>query len=168
MLALAGIVLSHNSFEASQMIPGIVPFSWFLNLETLFEQAVRRRLHALVGKGIGVHAGRSIRPAIFPALGIQRAEPDLVLGTAPEAVVGDVKYKDWSGSADASDLYQLLVHARAFDANRCFLVFPSDGYDEVSLGRAVTGADTWLFAVDVRDLDSGLRRVCDAMSVVTR
>jgi 5-methylcytosine-specific restriction endonuclease McrBC regulatory subunit McrC len=168
MLALAGVLLSHTSFEASQIVPGVIPSSWFINLESLFEEAVRCRLRAVVADGTSVSKGNFTRPAIFPDVNFHHAEPDLVLEKESEAIVGDVKYKDWIGSAGVSDLYQLLVHAGAFGADRSFLIFPSDEYDEVYLGRAVTGAVTWLFALDVRDLDSGLKNACDTMSVATR
>ena len=168
MLALASVILSRNSFEAAQVMPGIVPFSWFINLENLFENAVLHRLRDVAECSIKVCKGASVRPAIFPAVGLHHAEPDLVLIMEGQSAVGDVKYKDWIGSANASDLYQLLIHAKAFEADRCFLTFPSDRYEEVHLGSAVTGADTWLFALDVRDLDSGLKHACNTMSIATR
>jgi 5-methylcytosine-specific restriction endonuclease McrBC regulatory subunit McrC len=168
MLALAGIVLSRNSFEFSHVMPGVVPFSWFVNLESLFEKAVRRRMRAVVANDINVYKGQAVRPPIFPATGLHRAVPDLVLEVDGRSIVGDVKYKDWAGSANASDLYQLLVHAKAFGASHCFLIFPSDRYDEFCLGPAVTGPITWLFALDVRDLDTGLKTACQVMSIATK
>lgn len=79
--------------------------------------------------------------------------------------VGDVKYKSWAGSASAPDLYQLLVHAKTYDAERCFLVYPHDTFGVKRLGVASTGCDTWLFTVDVRALESDLPRLLAAVGV---
>jgi 5-methylcytosine-specific restriction endonuclease McrBC regulatory subunit McrC len=168
MLALAGILLSHNSFDPADPLPGVAPFSWFVNLANLFENAVRRVLIEIVAEGSHVTPGRTSSLSVFPAASMLVADPDIVVDTLSGVIVGDVKYKYWSGSADASDLYQLLIHASAFNAERTFLVFPSDSYSEICLGRAVSGPMTWLFAVDVRNLEAGLTAACGTMSIATR
>jgi 5-methylcytosine-specific restriction endonuclease McrBC regulatory subunit McrC len=165
ILALAGILLAHNSFDPGDVVPGVAPFSWFVNLSDLFEKAVRLRLASVVSTEFRVTLGRSAALSVFPAKSILAADPDIVVADSSATIVGDVKYKTWSGSAEASDLYQLLVHARAFGADQAFLVFPSDSFAEIYLGPAVTGAKTWLFAVDVRNLDAGLSEACNSMSI---
>jgi 5-methylcytosine-specific restriction endonuclease McrBC regulatory subunit McrC len=167
MLALAGVLLSHNSFDPGEAIPGIAPFSWFVNLSTLFEDTVRRRLAAVVATESLVTLGRDSTVAVFPETAVLIADPDMVVTNSDLTAVGDVKYKNWSGAADASDLYQLLVHARAFGGGRGFLIYPSDSFSELHLGPAVTGCEIWLFAVDVRNLDEGLRAACASMSIGT-
>jgi hypothetical protein len=42
LLALAAVVLAHESFENIEATEPTAPRAWFLNLETLFEHAVRR------------------------------------------------------------------------------------------------------------------------------
>jgi 5-methylcytosine-specific restriction endonuclease McrBC regulatory subunit McrC len=169
LLSLAGVLLSHNSFEASGRVDGHVPLSWFVNLENLFERAVRRRLDEVVDAATDVRSGGRARGiAVFPDSGILFADPDLVVTTPMTCVVGDVKYKDWVGAAAPSDLYQLLVHAASFGADRAFLVFPSDQFEIVDLGRSATRIQTWLFALNVRDLDSGLEAMCSTMGIRTQ
>jgi 5-methylcytosine-specific restriction endonuclease McrBC regulatory subunit McrC len=160
--------LSHNSFDPGAALPGIAPFSWFVNLAVLFESAVRQRLAAIIADGLQVTPGRVSRLSVFPDSAILVADPDMVVSSSSFAIAGDVKYKNWYGTAEASDLYQLLIHARAFDANRAFLIFPSDSYAEIHLGPAVTGCETWLFTIDVRNVDAGLRAACESMSIATR
>lgn len=168
MLALAAVLLSHSSFEPGATIPGVAPFSWFVNLADLFETAVRERLSYLVADGVEVAAGRTSRLMVFPEVSALNAAPDIVIKSPVGTVIGDVKYKNWSGTAEASDLYQLLVHARAFNAGLAFLVFPSDRYAAIPMGQSVTWCETWLFSIDVRDLDDGLNRACATMSIITR
>jgi len=61
MLSLAAIILSHESFEADGIGARSAPRSWFLNLETMFERAVRVCLQKQMGaQGLGGHP----KPAI--------------------------------------------------------------------------------------------------------
>jgi 5-methylcytosine-specific restriction endonuclease McrBC regulatory subunit McrC len=164
LLALAGVILSHESFESEASKLERVPRSWFLNLESLFEEAVRRALRALVPAGIHITGPGYLRPPVFDEVtGYFRADPDLVLRQEGAVVaVGDAKYKTWTGLETSSlhhDIYQLLVHAAAHDAQRAFLVFAHDEFDYRHLGKSATGADTWAFAVDIRNPDEGLGRI---------
>ena len=82
--------------------------------------------------------------------------------------MGDVKYKGWSGAAVASDLYQLLIHTAAFSGTQSFLVFPNDEYRAMRLGKAVTGSDTWLFALDLRNLTKSVSLMAHDLGIETR
>ena len=170
LLALAAVVLAHQSLEPGVEGAPQAPRAWFLNLEELFESAVRRALGAALPTHLQVRATDIRRPAIFSAIsGYLRADPDVVVsGAGTVRAVGDAKYKKWRGLTTDSlhpDLYQLLVHARAFAADTAFLVYAHDTFEHHHLGRAATGADTWLFAVDVRDLGAGLRRAAKMMDI---
>jgi hypothetical protein len=165
MLSLAGVLLSHGSFEPVSPMAGTVPLSWFVNLETLFERAVGLQLASVCGKDAMVSAGSSHRRMVFPVVGASQASPDLVVQTASETLVGDVKYKTWTQAASPGDLYQLLVHASAFDSTGAFLIFPSDRFDKVELNVATTGARVWLFAIDIRSITSDLQRVCSDLAI---
>jgi 5-methylcytosine-specific restriction endonuclease McrBC regulatory subunit McrC len=159
LLALAAVVLSHVSFENTAIVGAIAPRAWFLNLETLFEHAVRRCFHD-VCYGSQVIKGSAIGAGVFPTSpGLAPADPDIVIYAMQTTHVGDVKYKDWERAAGArADLYQLLVHAAAFDGGSSFLVYPHDKFEAVELGDAVTGSTCSLFAIDVRDVASSVRR----------
>jgi hypothetical protein len=83
-----------------------------------------------------------------------------------EVFVGDVKYKQWAGVPGASDVYQLLVHAAAFDSGKAFLVFPFEEFDARSLGDAVTGASVTTYGVDVRELDDHVEHILNDLGAV--
>jgi 5-methylcytosine-specific restriction endonuclease McrBC regulatory subunit McrC len=164
MVALAAVVLSHESFETSASAASHLPRAWFLNLETLFEAAVRKSLAQIAPDGWLVLRGRDEQHRVFS--GEYEAHPDLVVRCGGNVfAVGDVKYKDWHGSATASDVYQLLVHASSFGSSRAFLVYPSDRFEVRSLGRSATGAETWFFGVDVRDLQTGIELVAETLGL---
>jgi hypothetical protein len=164
MLRLAGVILSHESFERTADDRTQVPRAWFLNLESLFETAVRRTLSSLCRDGWIVKRG--VKPPVFPETQIEFKGADLlVTRDGSVKAVGDVKYKEWAGGADASDLYQLLVHAAAFSSPLAFLVFPGERFAARSLGTATTGCATWLFSVDVRRLRGDLATVLSTMGL---
>jgi 5-methylcytosine-specific restriction endonuclease McrBC regulatory subunit McrC len=161
LLALSAVLLAHESFEPVAQTLERVPRSWFVNLETLFEYAVRRVLSSVVPVGVRVNKNASFGPPIFANVSNQfRAVPDLVLRWQESVIaVGDIKYKQWSGlktSGLHDDLYQLLVHAAAHETKVALLIYAHDAFDWVHLGMSATGADTWAFAVDVRNLRNDL------------
>jgi len=167
ILALSGVLLSHESFEHAAGQEPSVPRSWFLNLETLFETAVRAVLSTICRPACRVFKAGGDAPRIFEhELSQFKAYPDVVIAAGRVVrAVGDVKYKAWSGTAEQADLYQLLVHAAAFHGERSFLVFPHHDYGVRPLGPSATGTPTWLFAVDIKSLQRDLARALDDMGV---
>lgn len=165
LVALAAIILSHESFENVEPADPMAPRAWFLNLETLFEQAVRRCFREMCD--CQVVKGGALGSGVFPnSPAIEPADPDIVIYDNNGTSVGDVKYKDWDRYAGArDDLYQLLVHAAAFDGTTSFLVYPSDHFEEVELGEAVTGSQARLFAVDVRNVRDDVAKCAEAMGL---
>jgi 5-methylcytosine-specific restriction endonuclease McrBC regulatory subunit McrC len=169
LLMLSSVILSHISFQHTEENVGTVPRAWFLNLETLFEQRVRSILSEILA-GMEVKKGALVMPAkyVFGEDRLQQANPDLVIRSDSRPLaIGDVKYKEWTASVDESDIYQLLVHARAFECNKAFLVFPHDRFEFKFLGVAATGAHTWLFAVDIRLLRQELARCIETMRLIS-
>lgn len=166
MLSLAGVLLSHGSLEPVASTSGAVPLSWFVNLETLFERAVRLEFASVLGDDAQVSEGSPYGKMVFPLAHANHANPDLVVRIGSHtAAVGDVKYKAWTQVASPSDLYQLLVHASTFDSTVAFLIYPSDQFDMVELHLATTGARVWLFSVDIRSIAVDLQRVRTALSI---
>jgi len=163
LLTLAAVLLAHQSFEPSHEILGIVPRTWFLNLETLFETAVRRALGKV--SGLIVTKGALHNRHIFTTeTDFYRANPDLVISENDHVIaVGDVKYKEWDRRASEDDLYQLLVHTAALGAPLAFLVFPHDKFEALNLGTASTGAATWVFGVSLLDLENDLLQLLSTM-----
>jgi 5-methylcytosine-specific restriction endonuclease McrBC regulatory subunit McrC len=93
MLALAAILLAHNSFDPGETVPGVAPFSWFVNLSDLFEKAVRLRLSNVVSQEFQTRPGYAAMLSVFPSKGILVADPDIVIDNSLVTIVGDVKYK---------------------------------------------------------------------------
>jgi McrBC 5-methylcytosine restriction system component len=168
MVALAQLLLSHSALDPLPPLPGAAPIAWFLNLETLFEQAVRHSFVAAVGPSGSVTRGSRHNRRVFPESRALRADPDLVVVQQTGSVVGDVKYKAWSKSASPSDLYQLITHASVFDASIAFLIYPDASYDEFDLGYTTAGVRVLLFAVDVRALGADIKRVLERLNRVPR
>jgi 5-methylcytosine-specific restriction endonuclease McrBC regulatory subunit McrC len=169
MLALATVLLSHESFDVGGSREGPSPRSWFLNLETLFERAVRECLgEVLAGVGTASSGRGAPMPIFVSRPDVYRANPDLVLRFGDGGIlVGDVKYKAWDDVPAASDVYQLLVHAAAFGARRAFLVFPSEEFKMHPFGDAATGTELRLFGLDVRDLERQARLLLQGLGVAS-
>jgi hypothetical protein len=171
---LSAVALLHQGFELDRAVSGEVPRAWFVDLESLFERAVRLTLNRLVidakvDKGLGFE-----RRMFTGGADGSRVYPDLVVhsGVRVEAV-GDVKYKTLDSSENGSikkgnrsDLYQLLVHAASFSCNRAFLVYASgSGYSKSYLGCSATGCHIWTAQVRPTDLDADLRRLLDEIGL---
>lgn len=170
LATLAGVVLSHESFSVTDPSGRLAPRAWFLNLERLFESSVRAVLSRVLkasDEGGELWPRERVTRRIFSNVpqGFT-AKPDLVIEARGAVTVGDVKYKTWGGSADASDLYQLLVHAKTYDAQRCFLVYPHHAFDVRFLGRAKTECDTWLFAINIGDVETDVRHVAETVGAI--
>lgn len=168
LLALAAILLRHESFEVGAWIGEATPRSWFINLERLFEDALTRELNRIHYAGIEGRKGASMIRSVFLAPTFSRADPDLVLIQDGGVVgVGDAKYKAWTGDPARADLYQLLVHGAAFASPVCFLVYAHDSFASSFVGQSVTGAATYAFALDVHDLTDGVQRMLEELDAPT-
>ncbi len=182
---LAAVTLLHHGFALSDdMIDARVPRAWFVDLESLFERAVRSRLDALlVARGIDVDRGETHARRLFTAGSDKsKVNPDLVIGDGPWAV-GDVKYKSLAVALGEDqdpedpqprrrkkekrpDLYQVLVHAAAMGAPRALLVYASDDvFEPRYLGEAATGARTWAAQVRPTHLDADLATLLGVMGL---
>lgn len=161
MMSLASVMLAHESFDTASGQSTGMPRTWFLNLENLFEAAVRNVLAGLCDHGVKVYRGGEAPQAIFSKENKEyRANPDIVIASpAKEPHVGDVKYKNFDGSAASGDVYQLLVHAEAFGARSAFLIFPGESYSVRKLGASRGGIDTAFFSIRVQHLQEDLAAV---------
>ena len=170
LLSLAAIILAHQSFENTYNTSGVVPRAWFLNLENLFQVAVLRVIRKISPGRVTTGSGAGITSKIFDRAGQgYRASPDIVVKSQREVgAVGDVKYKTWTGQPAAPDIYQLLVHTKAFKSNTCFLIYAHESFQVRELGISATGARTWAFAVDIRSLYKDLRQAFMTMGLPLR
>jgi hypothetical protein len=170
-------MLDHTSFDRSSLVGRSAPRSWFLNLEPLFENAVRKAVREVLGHPVQVEAGaRWRRPVVtFPAFDDgaderttrRGANPDVVAMDASDValLVGDAKYKTWTGKTHASDLYQLLVHTAAFDGSQSVLFFPNHRFEHVYLGYSAVGSEVRIFGVDLQNMRDSIERALDLIGV---
>jgi 5-methylcytosine-specific restriction endonuclease McrBC regulatory subunit McrC len=161
LLSLATVILSHKGFENDKPVVGISPRAWFLDLEELFESAVRLTMTKIIENSIKIINGKQIRIPIFQSRSLSyRADPDIVIKPISGIpIIGDVKHKEWTGKTVQSDIYQLLVHAATYGAINAFLIYPGEDYLHTPLGPSELGIYVDIFVVDVRRLNQDLTRV---------
>lgn len=164
LLLFLRVTLAQQGFGVGEIV-GQLPDTWFINLELLFEHAVREVLREGIGSKGRVCRGGEQRAQVFTGRrSAFMADPDIVIQSPSGSIVADAKYKTMSESTAHSDLYQLLVHAAAFGAERAFLVFPGSECAVRALGTSVTGVDTYLCAVRLGDLRAD---VCSIVKCIT-
>lgn len=147
--SLAVAVLDSAGFGGATSWTRTVERSWFVNLETQFEDAVRAEIRRQLTPGLSV-TGPVRRPALFdPDPGRYAANPDIVVGSEETTIaIGDAKYKEFTGWPAAADVHELLSHASAYQAPKAFFVFPHEERFICSrLGRAAMGCDVWAFGI---------------------
>jgi hypothetical protein len=179
---LAAVVLLHHGFDWTAVATDLVPRAWFIDLETLFEHAVRMQLQELLPSW-RVDRGERLAGRLFTdGSDRSRVNPDVVVHDSNDVLIAaDVKYKSLRAGEDAadliaagkrkkpgrSDLYQLLVHAKALEAPTALLIYPSDvKYELRHLGRSATGAETWAAEVRAWALSTDLAKVANALGVL--
>lgn len=138
-----------------------LPASYFLNLETLFEDAVRQTWKEL-SPAHTVRTGASCELSIF--FDVPRryeAEPDIVVESDGRFIaVADCKYKDEVVPSN-SDVYQLAVHTEAFESQRAVLVYPGALSSCDLLGTLRGGLQMWVAHVRPNALRDDLRNAID-------
>jgi 5-methylcytosine-specific restriction endonuclease McrBC regulatory subunit McrC len=146
----------------------LIPESYFLNLETLFEDAVRQ-VASESRADIRVDRGRALKHPLFRDREDDYiADPDLVLSHSSERpVVADCKYKDLKGRPDHGDVYQLVAHAQAFGASTAVLIYPGVSYDYTVLGTTVGGISVSWARVRSSELESDVASVVNAVAPPT-
>jgi len=159
-ISLAGAVLDAAGFGGAEAWKRSVERSWFVNLETFFEEAVRRSVQAALSGSATVCSAKQ-RPNIFrPRSHRYRANPDLVISNhqTGAVVIGDAKYKDFSDWPSQSDVYELIAHASAYGAGKALLFYPSEReFISRHLGLSTTGCDVWAFGISFGDFAGDIR-----------
>ncbi|WP_448100337.1 5-methylcytosine restriction system specificity protein McrC [Luteibacter jiangsuensis] len=160
MIALAAVLLAHESFDNTSGLSSGLPRTWFLNLEKLFETAVRNTLRVIFAD-YSVFRGEDHPESVFSGERAYRANPDVVAvrNVDGHRQIADVKYKVFDRAASASDIYQLLAHAGAFRASVATLIYPSEEFFHRSLGASKDGVRVSLFGVRLKYLLDDLQAV---------
>ena len=136
-------------------VDSVIPASYFLNLETLFEDATRRVLGELRP---GVMKGAQLVRPLFRALEDRYiADPDITVSTGSRVeMVMDCKFKVLEEYPEHADVYQLVAHCSALSATRGALVYPSSRSTISVLGSTEAGIRVSYCGVRVEHLKEDL------------
>ena len=142
----------------------LIPESYFLNLETLFEDAVRQ-VATEAANDLTVSRGASlVRPLFTDRPAVYLADPDLVLSRhVGPCVVADCKYKDLQGLPDHSDVYQLVAHAQAFGSSMAVLIYPGETYTLEPLGTTTGGVSVSWATVRIPQLETDVASLTEVV-----
>jgi hypothetical protein len=122
------------------------PRAYFLNLHSLFQDAVMQVLRESAKEGSTIHKGAALRKPLFAAQpDMYIADPDFAIGLPLEiTLVGDCKYKDLDTGVNEprpghGDLYQLESHCSTLRSRRGILLYPGDHPTIETLGVTAEG-----------------------------
>lgn len=122
LLDLAELIVKGVSALPESEVDREQPASVWINVESIFEQAVRRQVAELAaapvraGRGDGVELLHDGEPLA--------ADPDVVVEDPGGVVIADAKYRRHGADVGRSELYQLMAHSTAYEARRAALVTP--------------------------------------------
>lgn len=130
LLDLAEMIILGVPLPPAEEPESGAPINAWLNLERLFEAAVRSAA-ALAFPTATVQRGAECDVALLRAIEPQRdvvmkrADPDVVVTLHDKVVILDAKYRRHGERVDESELYQLMAHASAFGASAAAIVAPA-------------------------------------------
>jgi 5-methylcytosine-specific restriction endonuclease McrBC regulatory subunit McrC len=159
LLSLAELLVQGvPSLPASERLDEMLPATSWLNIERIFEEAIRSVAQQVVGLRGSVHVGRGDNTTLFrpregrePEPLVKSADPDIVIRCPGGTVLLDAKYRRHAAEFTEDELYQLIAHASAYRAAAAALVAPvRSGTDseEQWLGRDQYGTAYYLISVD--------------------
>ncbi|GHH46484.1 5-methylcytosine restriction system specificity protein McrC [Streptomyces candidus] len=159
-LRIAEALLSGVPFRSQQH--GEAPFSAWVNVDRVFEEAVRETCHRVAPASATVTDGKSQRIKIFhardgePSAIAKRADPDIVVQHHGKIGLLDAKYRISGERVTEDELYQLIAHIGAFSADAGALVAPALNAPPGvrRLGRINGGCTVDVIAVDPTDPDA--------------
>lgn len=157
------LILAGGGFGGDEGYEGRVRKSWFVNLETLFEAAVRNTMMRVLDGAWDVARPDKPPRILVDAEGRYPANTDIVISRrGVDTVICDAKYKvrkafDWPL---ASELHEVLSHASAYGARKALIICPGDDFWSRRVGCDRNACEVWAFGVSVLDLERDIRRVC--------
>jgi hypothetical protein len=164
--SLAAAILDSAGFGGDFEWGRTVNRSWFVNLENMFERAVRLATKTeLPDYNV---TGPTERPSLFGGADqLYRANPDVVIrSSGTVAAIGDAKYKDLDQWPSPADTYELIAHAAAYGATKAFLVYPSELPTVIRhLGVSSTGCEVWCAAIPLAKFDQGMSELIGALQL---
>ena len=137
-----------------------IPRSWFLNLQTIFEEAIRNAIRDSLAPAMTVEPARNRPPLFSRQPDRYRANPDVIIAaTQTPLAIADAKYKDYSGWPDQSDIFELVAHAAAYGVHTALIFYPEDGgYSVRDLGPSATNCHVWIFGITFDNFLDDVRR----------
>ncbi|MGW4025453.1 5-methylcytosine restriction system specificity protein McrC [Streptomyces sp. NPDC005009] len=140
---------------------GASPFSAWVNIDRVFEEAVRTLCRSTAPTNFTVTDGKSQKIPLFHAVEGEgepmrkRADPDIVIYGDGRTGLLDAKYRKSGEKVTEDEIYQLIAHAGAFSADAAALVTPAlHGPPGIRrLGRVNTGCSVDVIAVDPTQAD---------------
>lgn len=161
-ILIRGITAVSTDLEETQ------PVSTWINLDSVFEQAVRRLItRATVDP---VHFGGDDEIPLLRGGEGFGAEPDIVVETAGGRLIFDAKYRRHGARVGRHELYQLMAHADAYGADEAALIVPrlSDHDGDRFLGRDSRGCTYRVVVVDANDQERMSRRLAELVETPRR
>jgi hypothetical protein len=150
------IALSLGSWPRSP--DALLPGSFFISLETLFEEAVRTVAESALAP-VPVVKGASLGVSLLSEYRGFVADPDLVvLRPSAAPLTLDAKYKDWGG-IEHPDVYQLVSHCTALASPLGALVYPGSAFDHTDLGATRSGIRIVAACVRLQHLREDVERL---------
>lgn len=141
------------------------PCAFFINLETLYEDAVLGCAKELLGSSNVSRPSEQLRPHILQGADKYRASPDAAFASKPIAIA-DCKYKALEHDPDHSDVYQLLVHAETYSAETAVLFYPGAIFAAKKIGRFKEKIDVWCVTLDCALMLQSVRSAISAVGIV--
>jgi 5-methylcytosine-specific restriction endonuclease McrBC regulatory subunit McrC len=149
------------------------PMSAWINIETLFEEAVRSIAQAALGGQGTARVGRGDGTTLFqyhpddPITPKKNADPDVVIRHETGVLLLDAKYRRHERQYTEEELYQLMAHARAYNARAAALVAPSRNKSDPSkqwIGRDRGGIAYYIISVDPSSVDGMIAPIANWIS----
>jgi 5-methylcytosine-specific restriction endonuclease McrBC regulatory subunit McrC len=158
------LVLSLGAWPEEYQVE--LPHSFFLNLEALFEEAVRRVFEEVLTP-IPVAGGAALGQPLFDTLPDRYlVDPDIVVGEpGPQCLVADCKYRDLDGFPGHAEVYQLVSHCEALGAGKGLLIYPSTVCQVDEVGTTRNGILVLSSTVRPAELAQDVGHVCQAIGL---
>jgi hypothetical protein len=122
LLELAELIIKGVSALPETEADRDQPASVWINVDAIFEQAVRKVVTALLH--VPVRAGHGDGTKLLHGGEDMDANPDVVIEAPSGIVIADAKYRRHGADVNRDELYQLMAHSAAYDARRAALVTP--------------------------------------------
>jgi McrBC 5-methylcytosine restriction system component len=144
--------------------------SAWINVELLFEEAVRSAATLAAGSRAVVRQGRGDGVNMFqqlltdPATPMKSANPDVVVHHERRTFLLDAKYRRHDEAFTDGELYQLMAHSVAYEASAAALVAPSRHKERLGehwIGRDRTGVALYVILVDPTSREGMYRPIHD-------